>query len=181
MQPIQITEGPAIPLPEMVIRSRREVNPHDAINARQFEHWQTDGKYGIYNRPDLNKTAPYMTTSPINSRFVDREYRNQPRFDQFGHRLEMNSYFDKYDTTSDSRNTVRELRATVYEDKNIEHLPENNRLISRNFDSRFLRESEQKEMAESIVRADNFLRPQMNNMHTFYRPSGGSGGANQNK
>ena len=34
----------AFPVPEFMARSRREIDTIDAINARQFEHWQTDGK-----------------------------------------------------------------------------------------------------------------------------------------
>ena len=48
----------AFPLPQFMARTRREVDPIDSINARQFEHWQTDGKFMTNDRPDMNRQAP---------------------------------------------------------------------------------------------------------------------------
>ena len=109
-----------LPPQQMSLRSRREVSTRDAANARNYELWQTDGKYGIQNRPDPNAQAPFFDIQPINSRFVERNYRTQPRFDQAGSQGGMNSYFDKYDSASDSRNAIRELQGVVYEDKDME-------------------------------------------------------------
>ena len=71
----------AFPLPNFMPRIRREDCSIDAINSRQFEHWQTDGKYGVMNRPDLNKQAPFYDMMPNDSRTNARSYRSQPRFD----------------------------------------------------------------------------------------------------
>jgi hypothetical protein len=98
-------------------RSRREARTRDAVNARMYELWQTDGKYGVYNSPDLRKRAPFNDTLPINSRFIQRSYRVQPRYNENGHRLAMNQYFGTYDPVYDSRNAMREIQAVVYEDK----------------------------------------------------------------
>lgn len=98
-------------------RSRREARTRDAVNARMYELWQTDGKYGVYNTPDLQKRAPFNDTLPINSRFIQRSYRVQPRYNEKGHRLAMNQYFGTYDPVYDSRNAMREIQAVVYEDK----------------------------------------------------------------
>ena len=97
----------AFPVPEFMARSRREIDTIDAINARQFEHWQTDGKYGVYNRPDMNKQAPFYDMMPNVSRMNDKSYRSQPRYDATGAKGVQNSYFDKYDTTFDARNMTR--------------------------------------------------------------------------
>lgn len=153
------------PPPEMSIRSRRELNARDVENARNFEHWQTDGKYMTYNRPDLNAQAPFHEFLPINSRFDNRSYVSQPRFDATGHRLAQNTYFDKYDPSYDSRNAVRELRAVVYEDKNIEGIKESNRLAQRQFDNRWLNPAQQK----ILVEASLTLRPNMDDFTKVFR------------
>jgi hypothetical protein len=108
----------AFPMPEFMPRTRREVTPSDSINARQFEHWQTAGRYSTFNRPDLHQQAPFYDMAPSASRTSDRSYRSQPRMDPDEERGVQNPYFDKYDATADSRNMTRELRASVYEDKN---------------------------------------------------------------
>jgi hypothetical protein len=150
----------------MSIRSRRELNTRDVENARNFEHWQTDGKYMTYNRPDLNAQAPFHEFLPINSRFDNRSYVSQPRFDAKGHRLAQNTYFDKYDPSYDSRNAVRELQAVVYEDKNVEGVKESNRLSARQFDNRWLNSTQQKILVDASVS----LRPNMDDFTKVYRP-----------
>ena len=136
----------AFPMPQFMTRTRREVDTIDAINARQFEHWQTDGKYGVMNRPDINKQAPFYDMLPNDSRGSDKSYRSQPRFDVDASRGVQNPYFDKYDTTFDARNMTRELRASVYEDKHTGYLKESEK---------------QAEAAEQ-------LRPKMDDIRLFY-------------
>jgi hypothetical protein len=155
----------AFPLPQFMARSRREVDPIDAINARQFEHWQTDGKYGVNDRPDMNKQAPFYDMLPNDSRMNDRSYRSQPRFEVDGHRGVQNPYFDKYDATFDARNMTRELRASVYEDKNTGYLKESEKLLQRNFDNRWLNPTVVKQQAE----AAEMLRPKMDDIRLFYK------------
>ena len=147
----------AFPLPKFMPRMRREVDAIDAVNARQFEHWQTDGKYGVMNRPDLNKQAPFYDMMPNDSRTNSRSYRSQPRFDADGPRGGQNSFFDKYDTAFDARNMTRELRASVYEDKNTGYFKESERLLQRNFDNRWLNPTVIKQQAEAaeMFRPDN--------------------------
>jgi len=161
----------AFPPPHFMTRSRREADPHDIINARQFEHWQTDGKYGIQNRPDLNSQAPFYDMLPINSRMSDRNYSSQPRYDQEADKGGTNPYFDKYDTSYDSRNMVRELRATVYEDKNTNYIPESNHLLERNFDNRWFNPQELKQTVEA---AEN-LRFKMDDIRTVYKTKTNNG------
>lgn len=89
----------------------------NVLNARLYEHWQTDGKHGIYNRPDMNAQQPYMDTYSVNTRGPQPlpSYSGMPRFQEGGHRFEQNPYFDKYDPSYDGQNAIRELRNTVYE------------------------------------------------------------------
>jgi hypothetical protein len=145
-------------------RTRRETDTYDTINARQFEHWQTDGKYGTMNRPDMNKQAAFQDMLPNSSRTNDKSYRSQPRYDADATRGVNNPYFDKYDASFDSRNMTRELRASVYEDKNTGYVSESSKLLQRNFDNRWLNATvaiQQAQVAEE-------LRPKMDDIRMFY-------------
>lgn len=155
----------AFPLPKFLPRKRREINPTDSINARQFEHWQTDSKCDTTNRPDINKQAPFYDQMPNDSRMNNRSYRSQPRFDVDSVRGGSNSYFDKYDTSFDPRNMTRELRASVYEDKNTGYVKESEHLLHRNFDNRWINPSVVSEQAK----AAELLRPKMDDIRMFYQ------------
>jgi len=154
----------AFPLPRFVTRTRREVDATDAINARQFEHWQTDGKYGVMNRPDVNSQAPFYDMLPNVSRTNDKSYRSQPRYDVDAPRGVENPYFDKYDATFDARNLAREVRASVYEDKNTGYLQESRMLLQRNFDNRWLNPTVVSQQAEAAEQ----LRPKMDDIRMYY-------------
>jgi len=154
----------AFPVPQFMPRSRREINPIDSINARQFEHWQTDSKYGIYNRPDVNRQSPFYDMAPSNSRMNDKSYRSQPRYDTSLNKGVQNPYFDKYDTTFDSRNMTRELRCSVYDDKNTGYQEESNKLLQRNFDNKWIDPSVVKEQAKAAEQ----LRPKMDDIRLVY-------------
>lgn len=155
----------AFPMPQFMTRTRREVDPIDAINARQFEHWQTDGKSGVMNRPDINKQAPFYDMLPNDSRGSDKSYRSQPRFDATASRGVQNPYFDKYDATFDARNMTRELRASVYEDKHTGYLKESEKLLQRNFDNRWLNPTVVTQQAQAAEQ----LRPKMDDIRLFYK------------
>jgi len=164
-QPVYpIYKVPDVPYPEMVIRSRREASTRDTVNARNFEHWQTDGKYLVQDRPDLAAQRPFQDFSPINSRMTDRSYRTQPRFDAEGHKFGQNQYFDKYDASYDNRNAVRELQAVVYEDKIEEGIRESSKLLRRNFDSRWLATEE----LDKITQTRLVLRPSVDDIMKGY-------------
>ena len=137
----------------------------DAINARQFEHWQTDGKSDTNNRPDMNSQAPFYDMLPLDSRGNDKQYHPQPRFEADGPRGVQNPYFDKYDTTFDARNMARELQASVYEDKNTGYLKESNKLLQRNFDSRWVNPT----VVHQQATAAEQLRPKMDDIRLFYK------------
>ena len=154
----------AFPLPQFMTRSRREVDATDAINARQFEHWQTDGKYGVTNRPDVNKQAPFYDMLPTINRRNDKSYRAQPRYDVESERGVQNPYFDKYDANFDARNMTRELQSCVYEDKNSGYLMESTKLLQRNFDNRWVNPT----VVQQQAKAAEELRPRMDDIRLFY-------------
>lgn len=154
----------SFPNPEFMTRTRREVNPIDSINARQFEHWQTAGRYSTYNRPDLNQSASYYDMMPNSSRVNARDYRAQPRFDVGADKGSNNPYFDKYDATSDSRNMARELRGSVFEDKHTDFHRETEIMLTRNFDNRWMNPL----VVQQQVKAAEQLRPKMDDIQRFY-------------
>jgi hypothetical protein len=154
----------AFPMPQFMARTRREIDSTDAINARQFEHWQTAGRHGTYNRPDVNQQVPFYDVMPNSSRTTDRSYRSQPRFDPDLERGVQNPYFMKYDTTSDSRNMTRELRASVYEDKNNGYQRESDSIMERNIEHRWLLPVAPVQQA-SVV---DELRPKMDDIRLVY-------------
>ena len=154
----------AFPLPRFIGRTRRESDATDSINARQFEHWQTDGPSMTNGRPDSNRQAPFHDTMANSSRFSNKNYRSQPRYDVEGERGVQNSFFDKYDTSSDSRNMARELKASVYEDKNTGYLKESEKLLERNFDCRWLNDTVMQQQAEAAEKQ----RPKMDDIRMFY-------------
>jgi hypothetical protein len=147
---------------------RREFHPTDTINARQFEHWQTAGRYGVYNRPDMKQQAPFYDVMPNASRTNDRSYRSQPRFDAEAERGVQNPYFAKYDATADSRNMTRELRASVYEDKNTGYKAESASIMERNLEHRWLLPVAPVQQAGVVEE----LRPQMDDIRRVYHPHG---------
>lgn len=160
-----ISSYEAFPHPKFITRTRREVDTKDSINARQFEEWQTKSKHGVYNRPDVNSQAPFYDMLPNNSRTSDKNHRSQPRYDPELEKGVQNPFFDKYDTTSDARNMTRELRASVYEDKNTGYLMESNKLLQRNFDNRWLDPNVSVAQAEAATQ----LRPKMDDIRQFYQ------------
>jgi hypothetical protein len=60
---------------------------------------------------------------------------------------------------------TRELRATVYEDKNTGYLKESEKLLQRNFDSRWVNPTVVKQQAEAAEQ----LRPKMDDIRLFYK------------
>jgi hypothetical protein len=153
----------AFPHPKFITRTRRETNTIDTVNARQFEHWQTAGK--TYNRPDVNAQPVFYDMMPNSSRINAQNYRSQPRYEVGQDKGVQNSFFDKYDTTSDASNMTRELRSSVYEDKNTEYLKESEKMLQRNFDSRWLDPSVMVQQAH----AAESLRPKMDDIRLFYQ------------
>ena len=151
-----------LPPIQMSLRSRREASTRDTVNARHYELWQTDGKYGIQNRSDVNARAPFQDFQPINSRFSDRNYKTQPRFDETASQGGMNSYFNKYDSASDSRNTVRELQSVVYEDKELE---KSKTFLTRSIDNHYLN----KDQLATMITAVDSLKPIRDDYQKTYR------------
>jgi len=175
----------AFPLPQFMTRTRREVDPKDAINARHFENWQTRGAYGVMNRPDP-KGPPLFDMAPNDSRMSGQSFRSQPRFDADSFKGGQNAYFDKYDTAADARNTTRELRASVYEDKRTGYTTESQALLQRNMETQAspypsLMETQARASQthpspmEKQMEAALSMRPQRDDIRTFFKPTVSTG------
>lgn len=184
--------GPVrIPPPKMQLRARKEVSADDAINARTFEHWQTDVpvpqsrfllksdgttmeyslKPGVAKKPAVtDPRAVAYDMAPLTSRTDKRDYRQAQPFVADGPSLAMNPYFDRYDPTRDPRNMIREVRGVVYEEKQPDRgLEESKRLTARGYLSRWMPEGSSQEEMVQALQAYDVMRPAMNNMQKMYR------------
>ena len=159
----------AFPMPQFMTRTRREYDPKDVINARQFEHWQTNTPHSYYNRPDPNRQQPFYDVLPNSSRLRKVNDHPQPRFDTDSHKGIQNPYFDKYDANADSRNMTRELRSSVYEDKNIEFDKESDKMLQRSIQHRW-------NQVDKPIDAMEKLRPQRDDIRIFYQSKTNSTG-----
>ncbi len=152
----------------MTLRSRREVSTRDFVNAQQYEHWQTDGRYGVYNRPDLNKQAPFYDMAPLTSRTDDRNYMQNQPFVAGGDPLGANPYFQKYDVTNDPRNVARELRGAVFETVTDRGIKESQRMLERQFTAQYVPADRTREDTETMLVARAQLMPAMDDYRKLY-------------
>ena len=128
-------ETPAYIAPLLV---RKEIFNKDLINAKTYEHWQTDGKHLTYARPDLNRVPAHMDMMPNTSRTDIRNYRGAPIYTQPSNSKEFyrNEYFTGVDIKTDPRNIVRELRGAVFEIKDDRGRLESAELMKRTVSGR---------------------------------------------
>lgn len=167
---IPIAPGPPPVLPEFSLRSRREQPVRDLYNARQYEHWNSDFPQPIASRPDTTKGAAYQDMKPASSRFILRDYRQaQPFVADAPSQLSGNPYFQKYDVTTDPRNVARELRSAVYEYNPPRDQSLNQHRLERNFDSRYVPESEVGVSYEKAIDIYAGMRPKLNDMKATFR------------
>jgi hypothetical protein len=161
----------------MQLRSRREVSTKDAMNARIFEQWQTDGASKPLSKIDLSgnqilNARVVLDMNPINTRSSDNVYKQSQPFIANGPQLGMNPYFDRYDPTFDPKNAIRELRSAVYEDKNIERgAKESKELSKRSITTRWLPEGYVEATNMNTLLSYEMLKPQISDFSKDYRNS----------
>lgn len=68
MQPFPIPYEPTQFIPCRSLRSRREVNTRDAVNARHVDQWNTDPPSLVNNRKAADKQAAFDEMMPISTR-----------------------------------------------------------------------------------------------------------------
>jgi len=165
--------GPVrIPPPQMQLRVRREANPDDTINARQFESWQAAAPVvqgGTIDDAKTDMKPVYYDMAPLSSRTDKQDYRQSQPFVATGPSLAMNPYFDRYDPTRDPRNMIREVRSVVYEEKEADRgLAESKRLTERGYLSRWMPEGSSTEDLKASLQAYEVMRPKVDAMaHTY--------------
>jgi hypothetical protein len=169
MYHIPITSGPPLLMPQFSIRSRREQPVRDTLNARQYELWNTDAPGPTQNFPDVNKQQPYQDMNPINTRTVTRDYRQSQPFVAGGSQLGNNPYFQKFDVASDPRNVARELQGAVYEYNPPRDQEVSQKLMSRNFQTFHVPDSQEKKTYAEAIDIYAGMRPKLNDMKTKFR------------
>jgi hypothetical protein len=172
MEPIPTTYTPEMSFLSMNIRSRREISTRDSANIRQFEHWQTDGPYLQYDRPDLNGPKILNDMNPTNSRKVDSKQYLQNRPMKAGQdSFSKNPYFEGYSPVFDPRNAIREVRSAIYEDRFDKGMKESKRLLARSFTNTWEKEDWVQTQNLDTLKAYESLKPQMNEMEKTFRHS----------
>jgi hypothetical protein len=169
MEPIPIAAGPALFRPEFSLRSRRELPYKDVLNARRYEHWNTDAPGPSQNHPDVNRQSAFNDMNPINTRTVTRDYRQAQPFVAGAGKLGDNPYFQKYDVATDPRNVVRELQGAVYEYNAPRGQEVSQKLLSRNFETLHVPEAQVKKSYEEAIDVFAGIRPKLNDMKATFR------------
>lgn len=169
MEHIPIAAGPAMFLPQFSLRSRREQPIKDVLNARQYEHWNTDAPGPSQNRPDVNRQAAYSDMNPINTRTVTRDYRQAQPFVASAGKLGDNPYFQKFDVATDPRNVIRELQGAVYENNPPRGQEVSQTLLNRQFQSLHVPESQVKKSYEEAIDIFAGIKPKLNDMKATFR------------
>ena len=173
----------------MSLRSRKETATRDTVNARQFEHWQTDTPVlqsdSTFMRPRqlgmpsivLQSNAVKKTNidvvydmNPLSSRLDPRNFTQARSFDEMGPSLALNPFFDRYDPTRDPRNAVRELRSVVNEDNYEERgVKVSRHLLERGFNSRWVPEGYAEHEKMDTLLAYETIRPKQDSWEKSYR------------
>ena len=169
MEHIPIASGPALVMPQFSIRSRREQPVRDVFNARQYEHWNNDVGSPEQNFHDTTKAPAHYDMNPINTRTVERDYRQSQPYVVDGMQSFANPYFQKFDATRDPRNVAREMQSAVYEYNPPRSQEVSQKLLSRNFENPFMPEPEVKASYEKAVDVYAGMRPKLNNMKAVFR------------
>lgn len=162
-----------IPPPVFQVRSRKETDASDTINARYIE---SNGASLKYKQPDKHdntptKAVPFFDMAPLSSRTDVRDFRQSKPYDSTGPSLSLNPFFDRYDPTRDPRNMIREVRSVVYELKEADRgIQESERLRARAFTNRIVPEGS---TSISLTEWQDLLRPKIDNIEVVYRQQGG--------
>jgi hypothetical protein len=171
--PLKYAGNVRIPPPTMQLRVRREVNPQDTINARQFESWQTSAPVvqgGTIDDTPTNMKPVFYDMAPLSSRTDKQDYRQSQPFVAKGPSLAMNPYFDRYDPTRDPRNMIREVRSVVYEEKEADRgLTESKRITDRGYMSRWMPEGSSTDDLKASIQAYEVMRPKVDDITQVYR------------
>lgn len=169
MEHIPIASGPPLVMPQFSLRSRREQPVRDLFNARQYEHWNSDQPGPSQNFANTTRQGPLNDMNPINSRTVERDYRQAQPFVAGGGSLGHNPYFQKFDVTRDPRNVARELTAAVYEYNAPRGQEASQKLLDRQIQHLNVPEALVKATYEKAIDVYAGIRPKLNNQKATFR------------
>jgi hypothetical protein len=174
--PLKYAGTVRIPPPAMQLRVRREVNPQDSINSRQFEAWNSSAPVvqgGTIDDDPTQMKPVFYDMAPLSSRTDKQDYRQSQPFVATGPSLAMNPYFDRYDPTRDPRNMIREVRSVVYEEKEADRgLTESKRIVERGYMSRWVPEGTSTDDLKASLQAYEVMRPKVDDITQDYRING---------
>jgi len=145
-----------------IIRIRKEINAHDTINSRAWDYFHATPPTQV-SSSNLQRNPPaYMDTNPLLSRKDKTKFRLQPEYipdpvrgattdGMLGNapppgpiqlpanKMSLNPYMQRLDPEGEgSRNIIRELRASVYEDNRDLDVDTDRSLVERQFTDRWL-------------------------------------------
>ncbi len=84
MQPYPIPFEPTNLIPQLTIRSRREMNVFDTTNARLVEHWQTDAPSLTNALRDIEQSDRVQDMNPTPSRLYREPLQRAPTYNAQG-------------------------------------------------------------------------------------------------
>jgi hypothetical protein len=161
--PVEEHVDPNYLRPCFSLRSRREINTVDQLNARISESWQN-------THVGTNRT-PYMDMKPSMSRIDTRDKRGAVAYMPGIDKSLNGPYFNQYDAKTDPINVARELEAAVYEPIEDRGAIQSIRLAERQFGNRWIDPKITQESIQLRLKAGETLLPSLNDMSRMYNVS----------
>ena len=165
-------------MPQFIPRSRREDSTRDITNARNLEIQRSAAPIQqAFFRPEPSTTDSRIPRPGVSSYDQNGLSTRQqkplslpaPQFDPAGPKLVGNVFFDQHAPEFDPRNVVRELRASVKEDKIARGEVESKRILQRGFSSRYVPEGFAEQNQMDSLQAFEQLRPKIDDSMRQYR------------
>lgn len=157
-------------VPEVVIRSRKELSSRDSINAQKLEHWQNDVRQPSYNRPDPNKRPTFSDTLPEVTRLNPDNLvtRHDVHTVHKVNAIEIPSFLSRMNVDGQERNIIREFNSSIHDNTNRRDNEDILRSqIGRTFNNRW--QSERVDQETSAVDVQEWMRPKMDDYTRSYR------------
>jgi hypothetical protein len=176
--PIPTVNINSIPMPQFIPRSRREDSTRDITNARNLEIQRSAAPIQqAFFRPEpstADSRGPRSGVSHYDQNGLSTRQTlpisiPAPMFDPAGPKLVGNVFFDQHAPEYDPRNVVRELRASVKDDKVVRGEQESRRILQRGFSSRYVPEGYAEQHQMDSLQAFEQLRPKIDDTMKQYR------------
>lgn len=143
-------------IPEMAIRSRREMSTRDMIN--EFTVKNDQQSYLKYYSPGTIPSDHLNQFTQQSGRLDDRDYTRHVEFGATKSPLESNKYLSRMGIVDQEQNIIREFNSAVHDSKNKEGSDMVGKLIRRNFNNEWFYDKAQ-DTVDSIVKTkDNYMK-----------------------